>query len=395
MLCKFAAVLMTTGEPSFDNTEIAFRSRSNGDLRKAELLFRTFNFPWLVKNGPGMAAKAVDFGFKGLIKSTIFSHFCGGETIAECKPTIARLWKYKVGTILDYSVEGEEQETVFEATCNEIIRTIREAAGSEAIPFSVFKTTGIARFALLEKVQQGAVLTPAEQAEWEKVRERFIRICQAAHDQHVRLFVDAEETWIQEPIDRLAEEMMRRFNTERAIVYNTLQMYRHDRLAYLQRMLAEKGFFHGYKLVRGAYMEKERQRASDMGYADPIQPDKSASDRDYDAALELCVAHIDQVSICAGTHNENSSLKLVRLMQEAGLRPDDERIYFSQLLGMSDHISFNLANAGYRVAKYVPYGPVKAVLPYLGRRAQENSGMSGQMGRELRLIRQEIQRRKG
>ena len=198
MLCKFAAVLMTTGEPSFDNTEIAFRSRSHDDLRKAELLFRTFNFPWLVKNGPGMAAKAVDFGFKGLIKSTIFSHFCGGETIAECKPTIARLWKHKVGTILDYSVEGEEQETVFEATCNEIIRTIREAAGSEAIPFSVFKTTGIARFALLEKVQQGAVLTPAEQAEWEKVRERFIRVCQAAHDQHVRLFVDAEETWIQE-----------------------------------------------------------------------------------------------------------------------------------------------------------------------------------------------------
>lgn len=386
---------MTTGEPSFDNTEIAFRFRSNGDLRKAELLFRTFNFPWLVKNGPGMAAKAVDFGFKGLIKSTIFSHFCGGETIAECKPTIGLLWKHKVGTILDYSVEGEEQESVFEATCNEIIRTILEAAGSEAIPFSVFKTTGIARFALLEKVQQGTELSAAEKAEWEKVRERFIRICQAAHEHRVRLFVDAEETWIQEPIDRLAEEMMRRFNTERAIIYNTLQMYRHDRLAYLQRMLSETGFYQGYKLVRGAYMEKERQRAAEMGYQDPIQPDKAASDRDYDAALELCVANIDRVNICAGTHNESSSLKLVRLMREAGLRPDDERIYFSQLLGMSDHISFNLSNAGYRVAKYVPYGPVKAVLPYLGRRAQENSGMAGQMGRELRLIRQEIQRRRG
>ncbi len=284
---------------------------------------------------------------------------------------------------------------MFEATCNEIIRTILEAAGSEAIPFSVFKTTGIARFALLEKVQQGTELSAAEKAEWEKVRERFIRICQAAHEHRVRLFVDAEETWIQEPIDRLAEEMMRRFNTERAIIYNTLQMYRHDRLAYLQRMLSETGFYQGYKLVRGAYMEKERQRAAEMGYQDPIQPDKAASDRDYDAALELCVANIDRVNICAGTHNESSSLKLVRLMREAGLRPDDERIYFSQLLGMSDHISFNLSNAGYRVAKYVPYGPVKAVLPYLGRRAQENSGMAGQMGRELRLIRQEIQRRRG
>jgi proline dehydrogenase len=386
---------MTTGEPTFNNTEIAFRSRSNGDLRKAELLFRTFNFPWLVKNGPDWAAKAVDFGFKGIIKGTIFSHFCGGETIAECKPAIDRLWKHKVGTILDYSVEGEEQESVFDATCNEIIRTIREASGSEAIPFSVFKTTGIARFALLEKVQQGTELTAAEQTEWEKVRERFTRICQAAHDAQVRLFVDAEESWIQEPIDRLAEEMMRRFNTQRAIVYNTLQMYRHDRLAYLQRMLSETGFYQGYKLVRGAYMEKERQRAADLRYADPIQRDKAASDRDYDAALELCVAHIDRVSICAGTHNENSSLKLVGLMRAAGLRPDDERIYFSQLLGMSDHISFNLADAGYRVAKYVPYGPVKAVLPYLGRRAQENSGMAGQMGRELRLIREEIQRRRG
>lgn len=386
---------MTIGEPSFDNTEIAFRSRSNGDLRKAELLFRTFNFPWLVKNGPAMAAKAVDFGFKGLIKGTIFSHFCGGETIAECKPTIARLWKHKVGTILDYSVEGEEQEHVFEETCAEIIRTIREASGNEAIPFSVFKTTGIARFGLLEKVQQQATLSAAEQEEWDKVRERFTRICQAAADMQVRLFVDAEETWIQEPIDRLAEEMMRRFNTERAIVYNTLQMYRHDRLAYLQRMLAETGFYQGYKLVRGAYMEKERQRAAEYNYPDPIQPDKAASDRDYDAALEYCVDHIDRVSICAGTHNEQSSLRLVRLLREAGIRPDDERIYFSQLLGMSDHISFNLSNAGYRVAKYVPYGPVKAVLPYLGRRAQENSGMAGQMGRELRLIRQEIQRRRG
>jgi proline dehydrogenase len=384
-----------TGELSFSNTEKAFAYKSDSELHKAEWLFRTFNYPWLVKYGPGMAGMAVRFGFKPLVKNTIFSHFCGGENINECSKTIDSLWSFGVGTILDYSVEGEEEEHVFEATCQEIIKTIEKASGEANIPFSVFKTTGIARFALLEKMQMEASLTAEEQAEWARVQERFRRICMAAAKGKVRIFVDAEESWIQETIDRLTEAMMLEFNREEVIVYNTLQMYRHDRLAYLHQCIETMDCKLGFKLVRGAYMEKERLRAADKNYSDPIQPDKTASDRDFNAALDVCVKHINRVNICAGTHNEESSLHLVNLMREAGIAPNDERIYFSQLLGMSDHISFNLAAAGYRVAKYVPYGPVSAVMPYLGRRAQENSGMAGQMGRELKLIRTEIARRKG
>ena len=380
---------------SFSNTEIAFKRFSNSDLKKTEWLFRTFNYPWLVRNGPALASAAVSLGMKSLVKNTIFSHFCGGEHIAACDQTIVRLYRYGVGTILDYSVEGEERESVFEATCEEIIRTIRRAAGNPQIPFSVFKTTGIARFALLEKIQSGAALSSVEQSEWESVKARFARICRSAFEHKVRIFVDAEESWIQDPIDQLAMDMMHLFNREQVIVYNTIQLYRHDRLAYLKKTLESHSCYMGFKLVRGAYMEKERNRAAEYGYVDPIQPDKAAADRDYDAALELCMAHINKVNICAGTHNENSCRHLMQLMKNQGLEAADERIYFSQLLGMSDHISFNLAHAGYRVAKYVPYGPVKAVLPYLGRRAQENSAMAGQMGRELAMIRAEIQRRKG
>ena len=384
---------MQAPQVSFSNTEIAFKRFSNSDLRKAEWLFRTFNYPWLVRNGPTMASLAVSLGFKAVVKNTIFNHFCGGEHISACEATIDQLYRYGVGTILDYSVEGEEQESVFEATCLEIIHTIERAAGNDKIPFSVFKTTGIARFALLEKIQSGAALSTAEQAEWEAVRTRFARICRTAQERKVRIFVDAEESWIQEPIDSLAMEMMHLFNQEQAIVYNTIQLYRHDRLMYLTRTIQDTQCFMGFKLVRGAYMERERARAAELGYLDPIQPDKAAADRDYDAAIQVCIAHISRVSLCAGTHNEQSCIRLMKLMELHDVKPQDERVYFSQLLGMSDHISFNLSHAGYRVAKYVPYGPVKAVLPYLGRRAQENSAMAGQMGRELAMIRSERHRR--
>ncbi|MBU6325422.1 MAG: proline dehydrogenase family protein [Bacteroidetes bacterium] len=384
---------MQATQVSFSNTEIAFKRFSNSDLRKAEWLFRSFNYPWLVRNGPSMASFAVSLGMKSLIKNTIFHHFCGGEHIGACSETIDQLYQFGVGTILDYSVEGEEEESVFEETCREIIRTIERAAGNEKIPFSVFKTTGIARFALLEKIQTGAALSADEQSEWEAVRSRFSRICRSASEHKVRIFVDAEESWIQDPIDQLTMEMMHLFNRERAIVYNTIQLYRHDRLEFLKKTISGTPCYLGFKLVRGAYMEKERARAGQMGYRDPIQPDKAAADRDYNEALKTCLEHIDRVSVCAGTHNEDSSRYLMQLMEEHHISPQDERVYFSQLLGMSDHISFNLANAGYRVAKYVPYGPVKAVLPYLGRRAQENSAMAGQMGRELAMIRAERQRR--
>lgn len=379
---------------NFEDTETAFKHKSTAELKRARLLFKSFDFPMLLKYGPGMAKLALFFGMKGIIKNTIFAQFCGGETIEDSAHAIDVLSKANIGTILDYSVEGEENEQVFEHTCSEIVRTVEMAAGDKRIPFSVFKTTGIIRFELLEAVSAGRMLSEAERAEWERAAERFERICRTACEKDVRIFVDAEESWIQEAIDRLTEKMMAKYNTKKAIVYNTIQLYRHDRLDYLRKHIAEESVFCGYKLVRGAYIEKERKRAVDMGYPDPIQPDKASSDRDYDAAMELCLDHIDKVSICAGTHNETSSLKLTEMMARKGIAPNDERVYFSQLLGMSDHISFNLAAHGYRVAKYVPYGPVKAVIPYLTRRAQENSGVAGQMGRERAFIEKELERRK-
>jgi proline dehydrogenase len=379
---------------NFDDTSIAFKHQSTSELKKALLLFKSFDFPLLLKVGPPMARLAVALGLKGVIKNTIFAQFCGGETIEESSKAIAHLSESGVGTILDYSVEGEETEEVFDLTCAEILRTIDAASGDPRIPFSVFKATGIARLELLERASTGQPLTHVEEAEFEMAKKRFEKICATAHKKNVRLFVDAEESWIQPAIDQLTEEMMATYNTSRAIIYNTIQLYRHDRLQYLKEQLEQTDHYLGFKLVRGAYMEKERERAEAQGYESPIQPDKKSCDRDYNEALQVCMEHVQRVSICAGTHNEDSSLLLTGLMHKAGLANNDERIYFSQLLGMSDHISFNLANAGYRVAKYVPYGPVTAVIPYLTRRARENSSVAGQMSRERKLIETELRRRK-
>jgi proline dehydrogenase len=301
-----------------------------------------------------------------------------------------------IGTILDHSVEGADNEDALDHTVAEVLRTIAVAKGRKEVPFCVFKPTGIARVAILEKVSAKAALSPAEEAEWQRAQKRMEKICAAAAEADVPTLIDAEESWIQDAIDHLAQRMMERYNTRHALIYNTVQLYRHDRLAFLQRSTEEakaKGYFLGMKLVRGAYMEKERERAAEKGYPSPIQPDKAASDRDYDAALRYCVDHIDRVRIVAGTHNEQSSLLLARLMNERGLAHEDPRICFSQLLGMSDNISYNLAQAGYRVAKYVPYGPVREVMPYLMRRANENTSARGQSGRELTLILQERERR--
>jgi len=385
---------MQNSPVEFSNTEVAFAHMSNGGLSKARLLFNSFNFPGLLTLGPTMANMAIALGFKNLIKNTIFEQFCGGENVDTCRKTIDRLAASRIGTILDYSVEGEESEANFDATCAEIIRTIDAAAGNNHIPFSVFKTTGIIRFALLEKMSSHAALSDSEKEEWSRGVDRFNKICSHAEEKQVRIFVDAEESWIQDAIDRLAEEAAKRHNTRKAIVFNTIQLYRHDRLEYLKSQIVYATWFLGFKLVRGAYMEKERKRANEVGYIDPIQPTKVASDHDYNEALKHCMNHIDKISICAGTHNENSSRYLMELMQEKQLHPADERVWFSQLLGMSDHISYNLSHAGYNVCKYVPYGPVKAVIPYLTRRARENSSVAGQMGRELSLIEQEIKRRK-
>lgn len=387
------------GKLSFDNTEIAFRHSSDADLARAYWLFRMININFFVRMGPPVTNFAMKIGLpiKSIIKATIFKHFCGGETIAECNQTIKNLHAGGVGTILDYSVEGEDDEQVFDNTRDEIIRTIVRADGDPAIPITVFKVTGVGRFSLLEKLDAKQALTDAEQAEWQKVQDRVLAICQKAYNSGVPVMIDAEETWIQETIDQLAIDMMRKFNREKCIIYNTYQLYRHDKLASLKfdhSVATKEGFILGAKLVRGAYMEKERKRAAEMGYPSPIQPDKQSADKDYDAALRFSMDNIETLAIVAGTHNEHSCRLLADLLDEKGIDHNHPHVYFSQLLGMSDNLSFNLADARYNVAKYVPYGPVKAVLPYLFRRAQENTAIAGQMSRELGLIIKEKKRRK-
>jgi len=382
---------------SFDNTEIAFKSKTDKELKKAYWLFKIVASPFMVKMGAWFAKPALYIGFKPLIKKTIFKQFCGGETIEECERTITHLGEYNVGTILDYSVEGETSESNLDATRDEIIRTAHKASGNPNIPFCVFKVTGVARFELLEKVSDGTNLSEAEKNEWARVVQRVEDICMAADKANTPVFIDAEESWIQPAVDHLATDMMRKINLGKVIVYNTYQLYRHDRLAFLKNEVDTAragGYKVGAKLVRGAYMEKERRYAAEKKQVSPIQPDKTASDHDYNEALKYCVSNVEVISICAGTHNEQSSLLLTELMRTHHISPNDKRIYFAQLLGMSDHISFNLANAGYNVAKYVPYGPVKDVLPYLIRRAQENTSVKGQTGRELGLIIKERKRRK-
>lgn len=383
---------------SFENTEIAFQSKTNAQLKRAYLLFKIISFPIIVKIGKILTpiALKLHLPIKGLIKSTIFSQFCGGESISECSSTINNLGKYGVGTILDYSVEGQESLEEVENTVNEIIKTIERGANDPNIPFAVFKVTGVASFSLLEKVSLDIPLSEKEQKEFQEIEERVERICQRAYACNLPVFIDAEESWIQKAIDDLAFKMMCKFNSERAIVYNTIQMYRWDRLKFLKASLDEAknhSFVYGVKLVRGAYMEKERLRAEKLGYKSPIQETKEDTDKDFNAALEFICENHTYFALCAGTHNENSSMLLTHLMEKQGLLATNNRFYFAQLLGMSDHISFNLANAKYNVAKYVPYGPVKEVLPYLLRRADENTSVAGQTGRELSLIQKEKKRR--
>ncbi|MEX1001677.1 MAG: proline dehydrogenase family protein [Crocinitomicaceae bacterium] len=385
---------------SFDNTEVAFASKSDKDLRWTYRMFKAFGKNWLVNLGDfgQKIAFALRLPIKGIIKRTIFKQFCGGETIDECEPRIKELEQYNVGAILDYSVEGKYKEDDLDEIRDEIIATIHKARDFENIPFAVFKPTGICRTGLLEKVNVSEEkLNAAEKIEWEAVKNRFEAICKAAYEAGVPVFIDAEDSWFQDAIDQLAEEMMLKYNQERGIVYNTLQMYRHDRLDFLHRShkhAQENGYILGIKLVRGAYMEKERERAREMEYEDPIQPNREATHTDFNSAMLYMIQHIDQIHFCAGTHNEYSCMLLADLLEQYNLKRGDKRVYFAQLLGMSDHISFNLSEEGYNVVKYVPYGPVKEVMPYLMRRAKENTSVAGQMSRELSLIVKEMERRK-
>lgn len=384
---------------SLNNTEIAFSYKSDEELRKTHLIFSAINLPLLTKAGTKLVKIALKLKLPigGILKKTIFQQFCGGESISKCEPTIKQLAYHRVRTILDYSAEGGNHEKSFEHVTRETLATIERAKGDDNLPFCVFKPSGIASTDLLEKIQAEKKLTPQEEAAFERVRQRMDTLCKAAYEADKSIFVDGEESWIQDVIDGLVYEMMEKYNKKRAVVYNTYQMYRRDMLRNLKRAFqraATKQYFLGAKLVRGAYMEKERERAEEMSYPDPIQPNKEATDDAYNQALRYCINNKQRIALVSGSHNEYSNQYLTLLMQKHSLKPDDPRVYFSQLYGMSDNISFNLAHAGYNVAKYVPYGPVKLVLPYLFRRAEENTSVAGQSSREFRLVRSEMQRRK-
>ena len=383
---------------SFDNTQTAFTDKSNRDLRRVYVLFQLMNYPALLKFGMNLIENTIQWSWvRQLIRGTIFKQFVGGETLEQCAETIQRLRQSGIYSYIAYSVEGKETEEEYERTTQETIRTI-DFAAAQGIPFAVFKVTGLAALALLEKVQSGTWLTEAEKAAFERVRGRVDRICRRGYDTKVRVLVDAEETWIQEVIDDLAHEMMEKYNREEAIVYNTIQMYRSAGLRLLQasyERALEKGYFLGIKQVRGAYLVKESNRAREMGYKNPINPTKEATDKMYNDALAFILPRLDRIALLAGTHNEQSCYEIIRLTEELHLPPNHPNIYIGQLYGMSDNISYNLAKAGFNAIKYVPYGSVKEVIPYLFRRAQENSAIAGQGNREFRLVQKEGRRRIG
>ncbi|MEL6255822.1 MAG: proline dehydrogenase family protein [Bacteroidota bacterium] len=384
---------------NFNNTELAFKAKSDKELKRSYRLFRMIDNPFLTKVGP----KLMMLGFKlrlpikGIVRRTLFDIFVGGETLEETIKVSSYLDTFGVKTILDYSVEGEKTEEGFDKTLNEIIDAVKHGGRIQEVVFAACKLTGLADMDLMTKIQAGEKLAESEVKAKARVAERMDELAAVAKLHDTPIFIDAEDSWIQDYIDELAEEMMERYNKDKCYVYTTVQLYRHDRLAYLRGLIRrseEKGYILGVKLVRGAYMEKEAERAEEMGYENPIQPDKASTDRDYNAALKLCINHLDHVAICAGTHNEASSLLLAELLEEKGLSPDHPHIWFAQLLGMSDNISFNLAHNGFNVAKYLPYGPVKAVMPYLIRRAEENTSVAGQASRETDLLSKEVKRRK-
>ena len=384
---------------SFADTSIAFSYKSDKELKKSHLLFSSINNPVLSKLGANMVkfALKVKIPVKGIIKSTVFQQFCGGESIDQCDATISKLAKYNIKTILDYAAEGDSGVTSYDDAMLEILKTVEKASGNPNIPFSVFKPTGIASKDLLEKIQLRKRLTHEESVEFEATRVRFDKIAKSCFEKNIQLYIDSEDSFYQDPIDALTTELMERYNKERVVVFNTYQMYRVGMLKNLinaNETGRAKGYHVGAKLVRGAYMEKERERAEAKGYPDPIVPDKSSTDKQYDDALRYCIENIDNMELCSGSHNENSNYLLVELMEKHQLDRADKRIFFAQLYGMSDHISFNLANAGYNVVKYVPYGPIETVMPYLFRRAEENTSIAGQSSRELELISKELKRRK-
>lgn len=383
----------------FDNTETAFKLKSDSELERAYFLFKMIQNQPMVRIGTAVTnfALKAHLPVEGLIRSTVFDHFCGGVTEDDCLPNIEKMYeKGNVHSILDYSVEGKEDEAQFDDALKMTLKTINFAEEKPSIPYAVFKPTGFGRFALYQKLTEGKEFTADEQTEWNRVVERFHTVCKAAAAKDVPLLIDAEESWMQDAADNLIEELMETYNKDKAIVFNTLQMYRHDRMEYLRSLhqrAHQKGYHIGMKVVRGAYMEKERERAEEKGYQSPICVNKQATDDNYNEAIRYMMEH-KNMAVFAGTHNEESSYLLMDLAKKHEVSADDKRMWFGQLYGMSDHISFNLAKEGYNVAKYVPFGPVRDVMPYLIRRAEENTSVAGQTSRELNLLKTEKSRRK-
>ncbi|KAF9657844.1 proline dehydrogenase family protein [Tenacibaculum mesophilum] len=383
----------------FDNTETAFKLKSDSELERAYFLFKMIQSQPMVRIGTAVTnfALKAHLPVEGLIRSTVFDHFCGGVSEDDCLPNIEKMYEQgNVHSVLDYSVEGKEDEAQFDDALKMTLKTINFAEEKQSIPYAVFKPTGFGRFALYQKLTERKEFTSEEKVEWDRVVERFHTVCKAAKEKDVPLLIDAEESWMQDAADDLIEELMEIYNKEKAIVFNTLQMYRHDRMEYLRKLhqrAHQKGYHIGMKVVRGAYMEKERERAKENGYESPICVDKQATDDNYNEAVRYMMDH-KNMAIFAGTHNEESSYLLMDLAKEHNIAKDDKRMWFGQLYGMSDHISFNLAKEGYNVAKYVPFGPVRDVMPYLIRRAEENTSVAGQTSRELNLLKTEKARRK-
>ncbi len=382
----------------FDNTEIAFKLKNDSQLERAYFLFKMISKEPLVRIGTAATKFALNINLpvEGLIRSTVFDHFCGGVNEEDCMPVVDNLSDADVYSVLDYSVEGKEEEAQFDATMEKVIELTYFAKEKDAMPFSVFKPTGLGRFEIWQKITEKQPLTESETQEWERIVARYDRICQVAHECDIALLIDGEETWMQDAADDLCERMMEKYNKEKPIVFNTLQCYRWDRLEYLKGIHArakEKGYKLGFKVVRGAYMEKENDRAEEKGYPTPICKNKQATDDHFNSVVNYILDHLNDVSLFFGSHNEQSTYLAMEVMEAKGLLRNDSRVWFGQLYGMSDHISYNLAVAGYNVAKYIPFGPVKDVMPYLIRRAEENTSVAGQTSRELDLLKREKQRR--
>lgn len=383
----------------FDNTEVAFKLKSDSQLERAYFLFKMIANEPLVRIGTAATKLALNMHLpvEGLIRSTVFDHFCAGINEKDCMPTVDELYGANVHSVLDYSVEGKEEEEQFDATLAKVIELTRFADEKDAMPFSVFKPTGFGRFKIWQKLTENQELSESEKAEWERIVARYEKICKVAYDCNISLLIDGEESWMQDAADDLCEQMMEKYNKENPIVFNTLQCYRWDRLAYLKKAhkrAKEKGYKLGFKVVRGAYMEKENERAEEHEYETPICESKFATDANFNEVMKYILDNLDDIHLFLGTHNETSSYLAIKIMEAKGLANNDSKVWFGQLYGMSDHISYNLAEEGYNVAKYIPFGPVKDVMPYLIRRAEENTSVAGQTSRELSLLKKEKERRK-